>query len=122
MSARAVFLIAVLLAASADSFAANKDPLTDDTVVIKTEGSHNLLLPSDWPIKQENGRLAPAAVEEYLSMKFGQVRTKFTDTDARVDSLERRVSELESQQKALLKGLKALVDDRSNQQEAAHGQ
>lgn len=100
-------------------FAANKSPLTDDTVVVKTEGSHNLLLPKDWPIKQEDGRLSPAPVEEYLSMKFGQVRTKFADTDARIDALEYRIAQLEQEQKALLKGLKALVD--ANQQEGTHG-
>ncbi len=113
--ARGIVWLIGLVIVALPVWAANKDPLTDDTVVIKSEGSHNLLLPNDWPIKEENGKIAPASVEEYLSMKFGQVRTKFIDTDARIDALEHRINELESQQTALLKGLKALVDNKANQ-------
>ena len=89
---------------------ADDDPLTDDTVTVKTEGSHRLLLPKDWPVQQQDGLLAPAPVEEYLSMKFGQVRTKFAGVDGRLDELERRMAELAQQQRELLKGLKRLEE------------
>ena len=87
---------------------ADDDPLTDDTVTVKTEGSHRLLLPKDWPIKQQDGVIAPAPVEEYLSMKFDQVRTKFAGVDGRLDRLERQMADVSEQQKELLKGLKRL--------------
>lgn len=91
---------------------ADDDPMTDDTVVVKTEGSHRLLLPKDWPVQQQDGLVTPAPVEEYLSLKFGQVRTKFESVDERLDRLERHLAELAQQQKELLKGLKRL-DERS---------
>jgi len=94
---------------------AGDDPMTDDTVVVKTEGSHRLLLPNDWPVQQQDGLVTPAPVEEYLSLKFGQVRTKFESVDERLDRLERQVAELAQQQKDLLKGLKRL-DERSSAQ------
>ena len=95
--------------------------LTDDQVVIKTEGSHQLLLPKDWPIHQDkDGRVTPASMEEYLSMKFGQVRARFAQVDERIAGLERQTAELEKYQRDLLKGLNVL-EERQQQQEADHG-
>jgi len=101
------------------SFAA-EDPLTDDTVVVKSEGPHRLLLPSDWPVEHKDGRYAPVSMEEYLSMKFGQVREKFGDTEQRLEALERRLEQVERDTHALLKGLKFL-EERINAQEERHG-
>ncbi len=107
------------LGAAPVSFA-KEEPLTDDTVTVKTEGSHRLLLPSDWPIEHKDGRFAPAPMEEYLSMKFGQVRAKFSETEARLEALERRLEQAEQDQKALLKGLK-LLEEQVTTQEGDHG-
>ncbi len=107
--------------AAAEGPSETSDPMTDDQVVVKTEGSHQLLLPNDWPIHQDkDGRIAPAAIEEYISMKFGQVRTRFGQVDGRIENLERQVVQLEKEQRELLKGLK-LLEARLQQQETGHG-
>ena len=101
--------------------AADEDPMTDDRVVIKTEGSHQLLLPNDWPVHQDKeGRPAAASIEEYISMKFGQVRARFGQMDARIEGLERQLAQLEKGQRDLLKGIK-LLEERTQQQEASDG-
>ena len=97
-----------------------QDPMTDDRVSVRTEGSHQLLLPKDWPVEQKDGRFAPAPIEEYISMKFGQVRTRFGQVDVRIENLERQIVQLEKDQRELLKGLK-LLEARVPQQEANHG-
>lgn len=97
------------------------DPLTDDKVIVKTEGPHQLLLPADWPVEQKDGRYAPAPIEEYLSLKFGQVREKFAQVDSRADGLERRLAQLEQDQRALFKGLKLLEARLAATEEANHG-
>lgn len=91
---------------------ADKQTLTDDEVVVKTEGSHRLLLPKDWPIEQRDGQVGPVPIETYLSMKFGQVREKFTATDQRLAALEQRVQQLEEDRKALLIRMQRLEEQR----------
>lgn len=111
---------AVSARAAAESSSDAQDPMTDDRVTVRTEGSHQLLLPKDWSVEQKDGRFAPVPMEEYLSMKFGQVRARFGQADKRVESLETRVVQLEKDQRDLLKGLKFL-EERLQQQEASHG-
>ncbi len=119
------FMMAAFMAAAApaaaEGLSETSDPMTDDRVVTRTEGSHQLLLPNDWPIHQDkDGRIAPASFEEYISMKFGQVRMRFGQVDGRIDNLERQVVQLEKQQRELLKGLK-LLEARLEQPEANLG-
>ncbi|PIQ83139.1 MAG: hypothetical protein COV75_08995 [Candidatus Omnitrophica bacterium CG11_big_fil_rev_8_21_14_0_20_63_9] len=104
-----------LAAGLAVPVAAEEATLTPDDVVVKTEGSHRLLLPRDWPVEHRDGRIAPVAIEEYLSMKFGQVRQKFDDTDERIDQLERRVKSLEEERSKLQQRLRALEERASTQ-------
>jgi hypothetical protein len=73
--------------------------LTDDEVVVRTEGAHHVLLPKDWPVEEREGRLAPIPIEGYLSMKFGQVAAMFDQIDQRLDALERRLQKLEEDHK-----------------------
>lgn len=91
---------------------ADEQTLTDDEVVVKTEGSHRLLLPKDWPIEQRDGQVGPVPIEAYLSMKFGQVREKFTATEQRIAALEQRVQQLEEDRKVLLIRLQRLEEYR----------
>ncbi len=101
----------------------SKSEFTDDQVTVRLEGAHHLLLPKDWPVSQRDGLLSPAPIEAYLSMKFGQVREKFRDTDQRLGAIEQRLDRLEQDQKNLLKGLR-LVEDRlqaAQPQEVTHG-
>ena len=55
------------------------NPFTDDDVVIQRRGGVNLLLPRDWPVEERHGVQGPVPIEEYLSMKFGQMKEKFGD-------------------------------------------
>ncbi len=106
---------------AAESTREEPDPLTDDAVVIKTEGSHQLLLPKDWPVHQDkDGRVTTASMEEYISMKFRQVRARFGQVDDRLAVLERQTVQLEKDQSELLRGLKVL-EERQQQEEDNHG-
>ena len=89
---------------------AKDQPLTDDEVVVRTEGAHHLLLPKDWPVEQKDGRIAPAPIEEYLSMKFDQVKEVFTETDRRLAALEQRFERLEQEHTMLQKRLRVLEE------------
>ena len=87
--------------------------MTDDEVVVKTEGAHHLLLPKDWPVEQKDGRVAPVAIEEYLSLKFGQVKEKFNDTEQSLAVLAQQITRLEQENKALVKRIR-LLEERVN--------
>jgi hypothetical protein len=82
------------------STVAEDQALTDDKVVMRTEGAPRLLLPKDWPVEEEeDGRIVPASLVEYLSMKFDQVAATFDRVTQRLDALERRLQKLEEDQK-----------------------
>lgn len=104
----------------AESSRDSKEILTDESVAVRTEGTHQLLLPKDWPVQQKDGHIAPAPIEEYMSMKFGQVRARFSQADDRMGLLERQIAALEKGQHELLRGLKAL-EERLQQKEADDG-
>ena len=87
---------------------AAEDPLTDGDVEVRREGAHRLRLPKDWPVEQEDGVIAPATLEEYLSLKFGQIKEKFGSTDRRLEALEQRLETLENDQNHLRQRLERL--------------
>ena len=94
--------------------------MTDDEVIVKTEGAHHLLLPKDWPVEQKDGRVAPIAIEEYLSLKFGQVKEKFNDTEQSLAALAQRITQLEQGNKALVKRIRVL-EEHLNTEEVTDG-
>lgn len=95
--------------------AAEDVTLTEEDVVIKIEGSHRLLLPKDWLVEHKDGRIAPVAMEEYLSMKFGQVRQKFDETQERFEQLEQQVKALEEDRNKLQQRIRSLEERASAQ-------
>ena len=102
--------LAIVLALSmgARSGWADEDYLTDDELVIRTEGAHQLLLPKDWPVEDRETLLVPVPVESYLSMKFSQVRAQFKATQRQLESIDRRLRELEQAHKSLQIRLRSL--------------
>ena len=88
--------------------AEQETPLTDDTMVVKQEGAHHLLLPKDWPVQYEEGRVTPVPTEEYLSMKFGQIKDAFDQTSRRLGAVEQRLEVLERDQKRVQQRLQRL--------------
>ena len=82
--------------------------MTDDDVVIKSEENHRLLLPKDWPVERKHGVVSTVPMEQYLSMKFDQVRDRFQQTTGRLDAMEHRLEHLEQDHAALLKRLRLL--------------
>jgi len=86
---------AILLTFCVDVCAAEEPSLTDDEVVVRTEGAHRLLLPKDWPVEEEDGRIVQAPLVDYLSMKFGQVATQFDRVTQRLEAIERRLQKIE---------------------------
>lgn len=99
---------------------AQEAELTDEHMTVRTEANHNLLLPNDWPIQQKDGQLGPVPVEQYLSMKFGQVRAKTQAMDQRLAVLEERVRILEAERQTLQIRVKTLEETIASQGEA-HG-
>lgn len=97
-------------AAASAQPATKEDAITDDEVVIRQADGHNLLLPRDWPVEHKNGVVSPVSVEQYLSMKFDQVRERFAQTDQRFDQLSRRLEQVELEQKLAQKRLRILEE------------
>lgn len=110
----------VLLGAWHTIPAAEKPTLSDDKVEVRKERGHRLLLPKDWPIQYENGVISPAPIEQYLSMKFNQVRDMFAAIDTQLEDIEVRLERLEQAQNIMQKRLH-LLEERAQSKEAAHG-
>lgn len=90
---------------------AEEAQLTDDEVVVRAEGAHRLLLPKDWPVEEQDGRIVQAPLVDYLSMKFGQVATRLAQVTQRLDAIERRLQQLEEDHKTSQRRLKFLETD-----------
>ena len=88
--------------------AAEEKELTDDEVVVRTEGAHRLLLPKDWPVEEQEGRFVPIPIEKYLGMKFDQVAATFDRITQRLDALDHRLQQLEDTQKTVLMRVRLL--------------
>lgn len=85
------------------------DPvLTDDEVIVRTEGAHRLLLPKDWPVEERDGRVVQASLIDYLSMKFGQVAARLEQVTQRLESIERRLQKAEDDLKTTQMRMKLL--------------
>ena len=82
--------------------------MTDDEVVVRTEGAHRLLLPKDWPVEERDGRIVQASLVDYLSMKFGQVAERLEQVTQRLEAIERRLQKLEEESKTSQMRLKLL--------------
>lgn len=101
-------VIAVSLGVCAPCGWAKDSALTDDTVAVRTEGSRHLLLPKDWPVEERDGRFVPIPIEEYLSMKFGQVAAAFEERDRRLGVLAQRLRKMEQDRNVLQQRLRLL--------------
>ena len=101
-------LVAARGFAGVEGLAEDGEGLTeDDDVVVRTKGSHRLLLPKDWPVEHRDGLIVLIPTEEYLSMKFGQVKEELAATRRQLEALARRVEQLEREQNALQRRLRA---------------
>ena len=105
-----VFVVCGVLFLGAALAAAEDATLTDDTLTVRTEGAHRLLLPNDWPVEYKDGLVSPVSIEQYLSMKFGQVAGRLEEVNRRLASADQRLAALEEQQKILQIRLKRLEE------------
>src|SRR3989338_4027811 len=103
-----LILISVVLLWCGGAAGAEEQALTDDEVVVRTEGAHRLLLPKDWPVEEQDGRIVQAPLVDYLSMKFGQVAARLEQTTQRLGSLERRLQKVEEDLKTTQMRVKLL--------------
>lgn len=90
------------------SAGAEEQALTDDEVVVRTEGAHRLLLPKDWPVEEQDGRIVQAPLVDYLSMKFGQVAARLEQVTQRLEAIERRLHKVEEDLKTTQMRVKLL--------------
>src|SRR3989338_11468730 len=103
-----LILISVVLLWCGGAAGAEEQALTDDEVVVRTEGAHRLLLPKDWPVEEQDGRIVQAPLVDYLSMKFGQVATRLAQATGRLEAIERRLQQLEEDLKTAQMRVKLL--------------
>ena len=97
-----------------------KPSAKNDTLVVKEKGGTRFLSLSDWPMTRKGGVIKAAPLEEYLSMKFGQVNDALARVTQRLDALERRMTAMDEQQGMLLNRVK-MLEERFRPQEAANG-
>ena len=71
-----------------------------DLVVTQKGGTRYLSL-QDWPVTRDGNVMRRATLEEYLSLKFGKLDEAMTALVERQGAAERRLHELEEQQKGL---------------------
>ena len=95
-----VWIIASLVSAGRASVWAEEKSATTESpketdLVVTTKGNMRYLSLKDWPVKRKDGIAAPVSLEEYLSMKFGQLRDAFTATNQRLGALEQKLKQLE---------------------------
>lgn len=92
--------------------AAEDATLSDDTVTVRTEGAHRLLLPNDWPVEQKDGLVNPVPVEQYLGMKFERVASRLDEIMQRMAAMDQRLRHVEEAQTTLQARLRALEAQR----------
>lgn len=105
-----VFVVCGVVWLSVALAAAEDTPLTDDTITVRTEGAHRLLLPNDWPVEHKDGAVSPVSIEQYLSMKFSQVAGRLEEINRRLAAVDQRLAALEAQQKTVQMRLKRLEE------------
>ena len=93
----------------------------DETLVVKEKGGTRFLSLSDWPTARKGGVVKAAPLEEYLSMKFGQMNESLERLTKRLDALEQQMTKVEEERGALLDRLKALGEQQQPSEEVAHG-
>ena len=99
---------ALALGVSAGTVRAEEETSLDSELVVTKEGDVRFLSLRDWPVTRTDGVVRPAPLEEYLSLKFGQVSRAFDELAQRVEGLERRLEELGAAHRALEASLRAL--------------
>ena len=94
---------------------------SDDDLMVQEEGGVRTLSLRDWPASRANGVIRPVSLEEYLSLKFGQVRDRFKEGEERLDALNRQLRRVEAEQDAVQKRLLAVEQATHPPQEVTHG-
>ena len=93
---------AVVLAACACGLAASaraeEAPRPEKDLVVTQQGGTRYLRLKDWPETRQGGVVRRATLEEYLSMKFGQLAEQITHLQERAAGLEQRLQKLEAVQ------------------------
>jgi len=107
-----ILALVVLWTVFAPLASSEEATLSDDTVTVRTEGAHRLLLPKDWPVEQKDGLLNPVPIEQYLSMKFSQVASRLEELIQRLDAMNQRLRSVEETQKVLQARLRTLEAQR----------
>ena len=74
---------------------------SENDLVVTQEGGIQFLSIRDWPVRREQGVVRPATIEEYLSMKFGQMADRFEKMEARLKAAEQRMEQMDAERGAL---------------------
>ena len=91
-------------------------PVEDEAVVVMKRGGTRFLSLPDWPIAEKGGVRTVAPLEDYLSLKFGRVQSRFDAGDQRVEALERRLEALQTKQEKLQEQVQDLAQQIAEQE------
>lgn len=93
-----------------------------DLITVKEKGGTRFLSLSDWPVTRKGGVIKAAPLEEYLSMKFGQINDALERATKRLDALEQQMTKMDEGRGMLLNRMKGLEERMTPQpQEVGHG-
>ena len=88
--------------------AADSTSSESNDLIVTKQGDVDFLSLRDWPVERKDGIVRPAPIETYLSMKFGQVAIHLQAIRHRLDALEQRVQQLETDRDTILQRLATL--------------
>lgn len=71
----------------------------DDEVTVKKEKGLSFKVADDWPIEERNGLVGPIPIEEYVSIKFKDIRTQLSNLSQQMSVLDLRLQTVEKQLK-----------------------
>lgn len=93
---------ALLVLAAAVGVGAEGDarPAEGEGLTVTRKGGTRFLSLSDWPVTEKGGVMTVATLEEYLSLKFGQIRDRFEASNQRLEALERLLQAIQAKQEA----------------------
>ena len=97
------------------------DAPKDGDLVVTTAGNIRYISLKDWPARRKNGVISPVPMEEYLSMKFGQLREQLAAVNQRFQALEQKMKQFEESQTQLQAQVTQVKEDAAPTKEVSHG-
>lgn len=96
-----IFIATILFGVSIVT-AGDKEDNSDNQQFSKTKNGLRFNVPEDWPIVKRGGAVAPIPTEEYLSLRFRKLDSRFDAIEQKLANFELVLQELQKIQKEIL--------------------